>query len=396
MECYFTGLTMRNQFDKYIDRHGTNSVKWNKYAGRDVIPAWVADMDFPSPEPIVEALIKRVAHGVFGYSRPPAELIQLLVDRLQERYNWQVDPRWFVWLPGVVPGLCLSCACVGVQGDAVMTPTPVYYPFLMAPATAEREKIDWPATNVSGRWEFDFDLMRELITERTRVFLLCNPYNPVGRILTSEELETIAEICLERNILICSDEIHSDLLLDKDKSHIPTAVLGKEIANNTITLISPSKTFNLAGLGGCAVAIIPNREIRTSFRKQATGLVPGVGVLAYEAAMIAYRGDCDAWHEQLLDYLRDNRDYLQQEIDDIPGLSMAHVEATYLAWIDTGALNIKNPYDLFLAHGVALSDGDQFGDADFVRLNFGCPRSTLEEIVKRIRFAVEESKESNG
>jgi cystathionine beta-lyase len=223
------------------------------------------------------------------------------------------------------------------------------------------------------------------------VFLLCNPYNPVGRILTKEELEAIAEICLEKHIVICSDEIHSDLLLDQDKSHVPTAMLGKEVESNTITLVSPSKTFNLAGLGGCAVAIIPNREIRSSFRKRASGLVPGVGVLAYEAALVAYRGDCDDWHEQLLDYLRGNRDYLQQEIDRIPGLAMTHVEATYLAWIDTGKLNVRNAHDLFLNHGVALSEGGQFGDGDYVRLNFGCPRSTLEEIVNRMKSAIAES-----
>jgi cystathionine beta-lyase len=381
---------MKNQFDNYVDRNGTNSAKWNRYADQDVIPAWVADMDFPSPEPIVEALTERVAHGVFGYSRPPRELIQRVVDRMLDRYNWQVEPDWLVWLPGVVPGLCLSCASVGERGDAVMTPTPVYYPFLKAPATADRGKIDLPVRKVSGFWEFDFDLMRKLVTDRTRVFLLCNPYNPVGRILTKGELESIAEICLENNILICSDEIHSDLLLDKDKPHIPTAMLGKDVANNTITLISPSKTFNLAGLGGCAVAIIPNRQLRSSFRKQAMGLVPGVGVLAYEAALIAYRGDCDEWHEQLLDYLRANRDYLQQEIDGIPGLAITHVEATYLAWIDTGKLNVSNAHELFLTHGVGLSEGDQFGDADYVRLNFGCPRSTLEEIVRRMKSAIVE------
>ncbi len=382
---------MKNQFDRYVDRRGTNSAKWNRYQDNDVIPAWVADMDFPSPDPILDVLVNRVRHGVFGYARPPQELIAALVDRLMARYGWQVDPAWFVWLPGVVPGLCLSCRSVGLRGDAVMTPAPVYYPFLKAPATAEREKIVLPVTNSTGRWEFDFDVMRELMTEQTRVFLLCNPYNPVGRILERQELEAIAEICLERNVIICSDEIHSDLLLDEDKPHLPTASLDEEVANSTITLISPSKTFNLAGLGGCAVAIIPNRERRRAFRKQASGLVPGVGVLAYEAALVAYRGDCDEWHAQLLDYLRANRDYLQREIDDIPGLHMAHVEATYLAWIDATELPVDSPYDFFLTNGVALSEGDQFGSADFVRLNFACPRSTLEKIVTRIKSAVAEA-----
>jgi cystathionine beta-lyase len=377
-----------SRFDTYVDRWGTNSAKWNKYPGQDVIPAWVADMDFRSPEPVIRALTARVAHGVFGYSRPPQALIDLLVGRLEERYGWQVDPGWFVWLPGVVPGLSLSCRCVGVAGDAVMTPTPVYYPFLNAPSGSNRQRITLPASRIAASWQFDFEQMRSLVTDRTRVFLLCNPYNPVGRILNRSELESIAAICLENDMIICSDEIHADLLLDADKPHIPTATLGAEVENRTITLISPSKTFNLAGLGGCAVAIIPDRELRASFRRQASGIVPGVSVLAYEAAMVAYRGDCDDWYQDLIAYLRGNRDYLEREIAATPGLSMTHVEATYLAWIDISELSFERPFERFISHGVAPSDGDQFGDGRHIRLNFGCPRVTLEQIVARIQTAV--------
>lgn len=381
---------MDNPFDKYIDRRGTNSTKWNKYPGDDVIPAWVADMDFQSPPAILDALSTRVAHGVFGYSRPPEELVELLIARLEQRYGWRVLPEWLVWLPGVVPGLSLSCRSVAGSGDNVMTPTPVYYPFLAAPATAKVEKIELPAVKNGDRWEFDFDLMRDLISDRTRLFLLCNPYNPLGRILTISELETIAEICLAKNVIICSDEIHSDLLLDEDKSHIPTAALSKQVEQNTITLISSSKTFNLAGLGGCAVAVIPDRDLRRSFRREARGIVPGVGVLAYEAATVAYSGACDAWLEQLLTYLRGNRDYLQQAVSTMPGLKMTPVEATYLAWIDSSGLGSeRNTYDIFLDSGVALSEGGQFGDPNYLRLNFGCPRSTLEEMVARMRSAIE-------
>jgi cystathionine beta-lyase len=378
---------MMSRFDQYVDRQGTNSVKWNRYADGDVIPAWVADMDFASPEPIISAISERVAHGVFGYSRPPAELIELLVGRLDELYDWQVDPRWFVWLPGVVPGLSLSCRSVGTVGDSVMTPTPVYYPFLSAPESSSRARITLPASRVADNWQFDFDQMRSLITDRTRVFLLCNPYNPVGRILGRNELESIASICLENNMIISSDEIHADLLLDEDKPHIPIATLGPEVADKTITLVSPSKTFNLAGLGGCAIAIIPNRDLRTSFRKQASGIVPGVSVLAYEASLLAYRGDCDDWYQELIDYLRGNRDYLQKEIAATPGLQMTHVEATYLAWIDVSELGLTKPFEHFLSHGIAPSDGAQFGDDRYIRLNFGCSRKTLEKIVTRLKTA---------
>ncbi len=377
-----------SQFDTYVDRRGTNSAKWNKYADQDVIPAWVADMDFRSPEPVIEAIISRVVHGIFGYSRPPQELIELLVGRLEERYGWRVDPGWFVWLPGVVPGLSLSCRCVGVAGDEVMTPTPVYYPFLSAPVNSNRHRITLPVSRIGASWQFDFDQMRSLITDRTRVFLLCNPYNPVGRILSKSELEAIASICLQNEVIICSDEIHADLLLDTDKPHIPTATLGAEVEKRTITLISPSKTFNLAGLGGCAVAIIPDRELRASFRQQASGIVPGVSVLAYEAARVAYGGECEDWYGELIAYLRGNRDYLQREIAAIPGLSMTHVEATYLAWIDISQLPFERPFERFISHGVAPSEGGQFGDDQHIRLNFGCPRVTLEKIVERIKAAV--------
>ncbi len=380
---------MLTDFDQVVERRGTDSHKWNRFASaeRDVIAAWVADMDFRSPEPVLEALRRRVDHGVFGYAEPEMELVTVLMDRLERKAGWSIDPSWMVPLSGVVPGLFFATRSVGVAGDGVMTLTPNYHYFLSAPAYSRRELVTVDCRQVERRWELDLDQMKERAGAGVRSFVFCNPCNPVGRILSRAELETIAEICVSNQMMVCSDEIHCDLLLDTDKPHIPIASLDKAIEQNSITLISPSKAFNLPGIGGMAVALIPNPELRHAFTEQAHGVQTHAGALAYHAALAAYR-DCDDWLEQLLVYLRSNRDYLQEQIATIDGLSMAHIEATFLAWINVEQLGLENPFEHFHEHGVALSDGREMGDANYLRLNFGCPRATLDEMLQRMRTAV--------
>jgi cystathionine beta-lyase len=374
-------------FDTPVDRRGTASMKWDKYAGRDIIPLWVADMDFRSPPAVIEALRQRVDHGIFGYTVPPEELTHEVISILQRRYQWAVAFDWIVWLPGLVTGLNVTCRTAGKDRNDVMTAVPVYPPFLTAPRYSRRNLIVVPMVEINGRWTFDFDCLENAITPRTRLFILCNPHNPVGRIFTREELATLSEICEKHDIIICSDEIHCDLLLDEDKPHIPTATLSDKIAERTITLMAPSKTFNLPGLG-CSFAVIPDKKLRRNFRQAMAGIVPLVNPLGFTAAMAAYR-DGHQWYAALIDYLRANREFVTREINCIPGLSMTHVEATYLAWINIRDTGLKDPVLFFEEAGVGLSDGREFDGPGFVRLNFGCSRSLLQKALHRMRSALE-------
>jgi cystathionine beta-lyase len=376
-------------FDSAPDRRGGDSFKWNHFAdpSHDVIAAWVADMDFLSPREVLDAVQQRLCGAALGYSDPPDELISVLVDRMQRLYGWRVEPSWFVMLPGVVPGLFGAVRATGKTGDSVITQSPNYHYLFGAAELSGRELARLETHLVDGRWALNVDHLRTLAAQGASSLLLCNPHNPVGRILSRDELEAVAAICLQNKIMICSDEIHADLLLDTDKPHIPIASLSPEIEQNSITLVSPSKTFNLPGIGGFAIAIIPNPALRASFESQIHGTAVHPSSLACSAALAAYR-DADDWLAQLLEYLRGNRNYLQREIAAIKGMSMTHVEATFLAWINVSELQLDNAFEHFLAHGVALSDGAPMGDSGYLRLNFACPRATLEEIILRIRTAV--------
>jgi len=374
-------------FDTPVDRFGTFSMKWDKYQGRDVIPLWVADMDFLSPPAVVDALSERVKHGIFGYTLPPDELPGIVISMLEEEYGWKIEKEWIVWLPGIVTGLNVVCRAVGEDGDDVMTAVPVYPPFITAPSNSRRNLIKTHLVETNGKWGFDFESMEKAITKRTRLFLLCNPHNPVGRVYNRDELNSLASICSKHDIIISSDEIHCGLLLDKQKSHIPTATLSKETANRTVTLMAPSKTFNVPGLG-CSFAVISNQDLRKRFTKAMIGIVPRVNILGYTAAAAAYR-DGHEWHRELLKYLRRNRDLVLDSVKRMTGLSVGDVEATYLAWIDTRKSGIKDPVKFFEDAGVGLFDGKEFGTPGFVRLNFGCPRSLLANALERMAIAVE-------
>lgn len=369
-------------FDSPVDRRNTASMKWDKYKDRDILPLWVADMDFVSPPAVIAALKQRAEHGVFGYTRPPQELTQELRQMLQRQYGWSVAAEWIVWLPGVVSGLNISCRAVGEDNDDVITAVPVYPPFLTAPKFSRRNLVSAPLVQNQDRWEFDFDLFEKNITPRTRLLLLCSPHNPVGRVFSKEELLKVAEICEKYDVIICSDEIHCDLILDEDKYHIPTAALAPEIADRTITLMAPSKTYNLPGLG-CSFAVISNPKLRHLFKKTMAGIVPIVNAMGFAAALATYRNG-DEWLRSLLKYLRANRKLVTDAIKQMPAVSMTHVEATYLAWIDTRAADLDDPVKFFENAGVGLSDGREFSGPGYVRLNFGCPRATLEEALKRM------------
>jgi len=373
-------------FDRPIDRRNTSSLKWDKYAGRDILPLWVADMDFASPPAVIDALRERIAHPVLGYTRPPRSLVETVVDTLEQQYAWPIQPEWIVWLPGLVTGINVACRSVGEDGDGVVTATPVYPPFLKAPKLSRRELVTVPLVLDETGWHWDVERFEARLTERTRLLLLCSPHNPVGRAFRREELQDIVDICARRDVVICSDEIHGDLILEENRRHIPTAALGAAALERCITLMAPSKTFNIPGLG-CAFAVIPSEALRRRFRNAMAGIVPDVNLLGYTAAEAAYRHGWD-WHRALLDYLRRNRDLVYHTLQNMPPLRTFLPEATYLAWIDARELDVPDPAAFFEAAGVGLSDGRDFGAEGYLRLNFGCRRSLLQEGLERMRKAL--------
>ena len=373
-------------FDSIIDRSGSSSEKWDKYRGRDIIPLWVADMDFRSPPAVIAALHERVEHGVFGYTHPPESLIEATVEHLQRDFAWQVQPEWLVWLPGLVCGLNVLCRAVGSAGDEVLTFTPVYPPFMSAPTQSQRTTLKVPLQLVAGRWVADLEALERAITPRTKLLLLCSPHNPVGRAWSREELLQFAAVAERHDLIIGSDEIHAGLILDRGIRHLPIATLSPEIARRTITLLAPSKSYNIPGLG-CSFAVISDPALRKAFIRAAGRIVPHVNTLGYTASEAAYRHG-EEWRQALLAYLRGNRDLVEREAGAMPGLAITHVEATYLAWIDARATGIENPARFFEEAGVGLSDGADFAAPGFVRLNFGCPRSMLHEGLRRMAAAL--------
>jgi cystathionine beta-lyase len=373
-------------FDAPIERRGSDSSKWRKYAGRDVLPLWVADLDFAAPPAVAEALHRRVGHGVFGYGDPPESTVEAVVEALARDHGWRVDPAWIVWLPGLVTGINVACRAVGALGDAVFTATPIYPPFLSAPRYSGQRVVTAALQRVGSRWEWDFERVQAALVPDTRLLLLCNPHNPVGRAFTRDELLEIALIAERRDLIVCSDEIHAGLVIDPACSHLPFAALDPAIARRTITLIAPSKTYNIPGLG-CALAVVSDPALRQRVREAMRGIVPHVNVLGYAGAEAAWRHG-EPWRRALVDYLRGNAGRVVEAVGAMPGLRTTPVEATYLAWIDATALAIDDPAAFFEAAGVGLSNGADFGAPGFVRLNFGCTRATLDLALGRMAAAV--------
>lgn len=383
--------TMRYDFDSVTERRDTDSMKWKKY-GDEVIPLWVADMDFVSAEPIVQALHERVNHRIFGYTRPTSELRDAIRERLRKVYRWDIREEDLVFVPGLVTGLNLAFHTYADPQDGVLIQPPVYFHFVRDPVIHGRVLDDPPLVQKGDTYEIDFSAFENSIKDRTRIFLLCNPHNPVARVYTIKELERLAEICLRHGLIICSDEIHCDLVYPGYR-HTPIATLSPEVANQTVTLMAPSKTYNLAGLG-CGFAVIQNSKLREIWETRSLGLIPGVNIIGHVAALAAYR-DGQEWVDQVLDYLKANRDFLAEYIKEkLPGIRMTKMEATYLAWLDCRGSGIPgNPFQFFLKKAkVALNDGSEFGKGGdgFVRLNFACPRKTLAEALERMSTALSE------
>lgn len=388
-----TPTTIYN-FDEIIERRGTDSGKWGAF-DPDVIPMWTADMDFRAPPAVIEALHERVEHGVFGYgyggwTHQPKELIEVLRERMASRYHWQVGEQDFLFVPNIVSALHGICRVVGEPGDGVLVQTPNYWPFFSGIEHASRQAIMVPAVPVSNgaavHYEIDFDALEAAITPQTRLFLLCNPHNPVGRVYTRWELERLADICLRHDLVICSDEIHCDLIYEGQR-HIPIASLAPEIAARTMTFMAPSKTFNLPGLK-LGFAISQNRDLLQGLSGFYLSVGVGTGVLGYTAALAAYRHG-QPWLDALLDYLQANRDYAVAYVTQhLPGIVPTVPEATYLLFMDCREVLVEGaPVDFCLDKArVALSGGfDNQGFANYLRLNFGCPRATLAEGLERLR-----------
>jgi cysteine-S-conjugate beta-lyase len=296
-----------------------------------------------------------------------------------------VEPGWVVFVSGVVPGLHLAARHLTRPDQHALVPTPVYHHLKRSLVQAQRGYTDVPLVLAKGRWVWDEALLASAVKSNSRLLFLCNPQNPGGTIFTREELARLAAFAEKHDLVICSDEIHADILLDQGKPHVPIASLSREASRRTVTLVSPNKAFGFPG-AGCAFAIIEDPELRRAFCADHHATVHDPSVFAYEASLAAYR-ECGDWLEAQIEYLRANRDLVEREIAAMPGLQLAHVEATYLAWIDASGLGVPDPYRHFLEHGVAMSPGAQFGAPGFVRLNFGTQRARLSQAMRRIKKA---------
>ncbi|GLS05546.1 aspartate aminotransferase [Chitiniphilus shinanonensis] len=379
---------MPYDFTRSASREVADNIKWNRYAGRDVLAMWVADMDFASPPEVTAALAARVASGSFGYSEPTREMVGAVLGAARRDYGWQIAPEWLVPLPGLVTGLNVACRAVGQPGDAVLTATPVYPPFMSAPQYSERTLLKVPLLEPDDAlpWRWDLPAL-DAAAAGARVLLLCHPHNPVGRAWDRAELEAIADIARRRDLVVVSDEIHCDLLLEPGARHLPFAMLSPDAAQRSITLMAASKTYNVAGLG-CAFAVVPDAGLRHAFQRAMRGIVPHPNLLGLTATAAAY-GQGAAWRAELLEVLRANRDAIVAALDGVAGVRVLPAQATYLAWIDCRGAGLEHPQAFFEAAGVGLSDGADFGAPGFVRLNFGCPSATLAAALTRMRAALD-------
>jgi len=383
-------------FDRVIDRRNTDSTKWGfnakLFGDPNVLAMWVADMDFLAPAPVIEALKQRAEHGIFGYPHYSATYLEAISGWMSRRHQWTIQHEWVTSVPGVVPALALALRAFTQPGDKVIVQQPVYHPFAHITRNNGRQLVVNHLRLVNGRYEMDFDELEKLIDARTKVLILCSPHNPVGRVWTRDELAQLGEICVRRNVLILSDEIHHDLILPGYK-HVPTACVSESIAENTVTFVAPSKTFNVPGLSA-ALVITPNARLRAQYNTELENAALLHGNIFGNVGLEAAYAHGDAWLDQLLVYLQGNFDFLSAFLlENIPHIKLIAPEGTYLAWLDCRALGLSDTalHDLFLKRAkIALNDGKMFGAGGegFVRLNLGCPRSILASALEQLARAL--------
>lgn len=384
------------RFDDVINRRHTFSVKWDDtervFGVKDVLPMWVADMDFPAPPAVIEALHERIQHGIFGYTVIPDSLKEAMQYWLKARHQWDMDRSWFVFSTGVVPAIATAIEAFSEEGDRVVVFTPVYPPLFQLVRQHRRTLVTSPLQLKETRYEIDWDDFTEKI-QGAKLLLLCSPHNPGGRVWTKEELEKIGQLCLEHDVIVISDEIHADLTFPPNR-HVPFASIRPEFAERSVTCIAPTKTFNLAGLQAAA-AIIANESLRWQFRniQQRQGFFT-LNTFAIVGAEAAYRYG-EEWLDALLTYLQENIDYVCSYIQThLPALRVIRPEATYLVWIDCRQLGMteKQLKPLLLEKGkIAVEFGSKFGEEGkgFIRMNVACPRKTLEEALDRLSAALQ-------
>jgi cystathionine beta-lyase len=376
-------------FDTVIDRRATGSSKWSRYAS-DVLPMWVADMDFAVAPCILDALGRRLEHPVFGYAVPDDALRETIVDHLRALYNWVVGPEEIVFLPGVEPGFNMALKAFLQPGDAVAVQTPVYTPLLNAPGHWGLERVDIPLTLDGAEAPlFDPDAFRHGM-DRAKALILCNPHNPTGKVFDAEALRVIAQACLDNDALIISDEIHAGIMFD-GRRHIPIASLDEAVAQRTVTLMAASKAYNIAGLK-TAFAIVRDPAMRQAFNAARLGMVDSVNALGLVATRAAYALG-EPWKRALVDYLQANRDYLAEQVQcRLAGIRLIKPQGGFLAWLDCSKANLGVEPNVFFQDSakVGLNAGLDFGQAGrgFARLNFGCPRSVLETGIGRMQAAL--------
>lgn len=392
---------MKYNFDQQRNRYHTDSIKWDEvgsiFGTADLLPMWVADMDFAAAEPILKALHQRIDHGVFGYTVAGAGVRQAVIDRMKSKYGWEVKPEWLIFTPGIVSGLSFAVKAYTKVGDHVVIQSPVYHPFMDATVNNGCQIVNSQLRLNGSRYEMDYDSFQQAFEpqngnpSRTSLYILCSPHNPVGRVWSREELMRAGQIAISHGAIVISDEIHGELVF-RGAQHVPFASISEEFAQNSVVFIAPSKTFNLAGLAA-SVAIIPNEKLRQQYQLAASGFMGGVNTLGLTALEAAFR-EGDEWLEQLLVYLEDNvqftLDYLAQHIPEVKAVKP---EGTYLMWLDFTRLGMDDSrlrdwmrYKVKLG----LNDGITFGPGGegHRRINVACPRALLHEALQRLEQAV--------
>ncbi len=387
---------MKYDFDQVLDRRNTNSEKWDyleEHFGRaDVLPMWVADMDFPSPPEVVQAIRKRAKHPSYGYTGASQAYYDSITGWMERRHGWAVEPEWIVTTPGVVPGLAISILAFTDPGDGVIVQSPVYPPFFRVVENNGRKLLNNELVRVGNRYEIDWDDLEVKLDTGAKLLFLCSPANPVGRVWSEEELTRLLEICIDRGVLIASDEIHSDIIYSWAK-HVPFGSFGPEARDNSITLVAPSKTFNIPGLSA-SVAIIPNPELRERFNHVLQGLGLGVNLFGLTGLEAAYTYG-DRWLDDAISYIEDNLKYMVEFLNArVPEIQVVPPEGNYVIWLDCRGLGLSHDaLNRFMVHRakVGLNDGRSFGPGGegYQRINIACPRSILRQGLEGIATATE-------